>query len=29
MGKFVKNTEEFFEFCKSNEVEFVDFRFTD
>ncbi|MEA3290054.1 MAG: hypothetical protein U9Q04_10710, partial [Campylobacterota bacterium] len=27
MGKFVKNTEEFFEFCKSNEVEFVDFRF--
>jgi len=29
MGKFVNNTEEFFEFCKKNEVEFVDFRFTD
>jgi len=29
MGKFVKNTEEFFSFCKENEVEFVDFRFTD
>jgi glutamine synthetase len=29
MGKFVKNTEEFFTFCKENEVEFVDFRFTD
>ncbi len=29
MGKFVSNTEEFFEFCKENEVEFVDFRFTD
>ena len=29
MGKFVNNTKEFFEFCKENEVEFVDFRFTD
>jgi glutamine synthetase len=29
MGKFVSNTEEFFQFCESNEVEFVDFRFTD
>jgi len=29
MGKFVKNTEEFFEYCKEHEVEFVDFRFTD
>ena len=29
MGKFVNNTEEFFEFCKENEVEFVDLRFTD
>ncbi|MEA2049296.1 MAG: glutamine synthetase beta-grasp domain-containing protein, partial [Campylobacterota bacterium] len=29
MGKFVKNTEEFFSYCKENEVEFVDFRFTD
>jgi glutamine synthetase len=29
MGKFVNNTEEFFEFCEKNEVEFVDFRFTD
>jgi glutamine synthetase len=29
MGKFVNNVEEFFEFCKNNEVEFVDFRFTD
>ncbi|OPX26810.1 MAG: type I glutamate--ammonia ligase [Campylobacteraceae bacterium 4484_166] len=29
MGKFVKNNEEFFEFCKNKEVEFVDFRFTD
>ena len=29
MGKFVKNTEEFFAFCKENDVEYVDFRFTD
>ena len=29
MGKFVNSTEEFFSFCESNEVEFVDFRFTD
>jgi glutamine synthetase len=29
MGKFVNNTEEFFDFCEKNEVEFVDFRFTD
>ena len=29
MGKFVNNVEEFFSFCKENEVEFVDFRFTD
>lgn len=29
MGKFVKNVDEFFEFSKNNEVEFVDFRFTD
>jgi len=29
MGKFVKNTAEFFDFCKENEVEFVDLRFTD
>jgi len=29
MGKFVNNTEEFFKFCEENEVEFVDFRFTD
>ena len=29
MGKFVKNTEEFFDYCKEHEVEFVDFRFTD
>lgn len=30
MGKkFVNNIEEFFSFCKENEVEFVDFRFTD
>ncbi|MBN2722293.1 MAG: type I glutamate--ammonia ligase [Campylobacterales bacterium] len=29
MGKFVKNIDEFFEFCKENEVQFVDFRFTD
>ena len=29
MGKFVNNTEEFLKYCKSNEVKFVDFRFTD
>jgi glutamine synthetase len=29
MGKFVNSTEEFFSFCKENEVEFVDLRFTD
>ena len=29
MGKFVNNVDEFFQFCKENEVEFVDFRFTD
>ena len=29
MGKFVNNTDEFFKFCEDNEVEFVDFRFTD
>jgi glutamine synthetase len=29
MGKFVNSTEEFFSFCEQNEVEFVDFRFTD
>ena len=29
MGKFVNSVEEFFSFCKENEVEFVDFRFTD
>ncbi|QOG12666.1 type I glutamate--ammonia ligase [Arcobacter sp. FWKO B] len=29
MGKFVNSVEEFFEFCKENEVKFVDFRFTD
>jgi glutamine synthetase len=29
MGKFVKNTEEFFTFCEENDVEFVDLRFTD
>ncbi len=29
MGKFVNSIEEFFEYCKENEVEFVDFRFTD
>ena len=27
MGKFVNNTEEFFVYCKENEVKFVDFRF--
>ncbi len=29
MGKFVNNAEEFFKYCEENEVEFVDFRFTD
>ncbi|MDR2080783.1 MAG: type I glutamate--ammonia ligase [Campylobacteraceae bacterium] len=29
MGKFVNNAQEFFAFCKKNEVKFVDFRFTD
>ena len=29
MGKFVNNTDEFFKYCEDNEVEFVDFRFTD
>jgi len=29
MGKFVNNTKEFFKYCEENEVEFVDFRFTD
>ncbi|MBL0686395.1 MAG: type I glutamate--ammonia ligase [Sulfurospirillum sp.] len=29
MGKFVNSIEEFFKYCKENEVEFVDFRFTD
>ena len=29
MGKFVNSVEEFFDFCKANEVKFVDFRFTD
>ncbi len=29
MGKFVNNVVDFFKFCKKNEVEFVDFRFTD
>lgn len=29
MGKFVNNVNEFFDFCKQNEVLFVDFRFTD
>ena len=29
MGKFVNNIDEFFTFCQENEVEFVDFRFTD
>ncbi|MDQ1341207.1 MAG: glutamine synthetase [Campylobacterota bacterium] len=29
MGKFVNNTEEFFNFCKEHSVKFVDFRFTD
>ena len=29
MGKFVNSIEEFYKFCEENEVEFVDFRFTD
>ncbi len=29
MGKFVNTIDEFFTFCQENEVEFVDFRFTD
>ncbi len=29
MGKFVNSVDEFFKFCEENEVEFVDFRFTD
>ena len=29
MGKFVNSVDEFFSFCKENEVQFVDFRFTD
>ena len=29
MGKFVQNIDHFFDFCKENEVKFVDFRFTD
>ncbi|MSN96088.1 type I glutamate--ammonia ligase [Campylobacter sp. FMV-PI01] len=29
MGKFVKNSDDFFKFCDENEVAFVDFRFTD
>ena len=29
MGKFVNSIEEFFEYSKANEVNFVDFRFTD
>ncbi len=29
MGKFVNSTEEFFKYCKENDVQFVDFRFTD
>jgi len=29
MGKFVNSVEEFFSYCKENEVKFVDFRFTD
>ncbi len=29
MGKFVNSVEEFFKYCEENEVEFVDFRFTD
>ncbi len=29
MGKFVNNIEEFMAYCEENEVQFVDFRFTD
>lgn len=29
MGKFVNNVDEFYKYCEENEVEFVDFRFTD
>ncbi len=29
MGKFVNSIDEFFKYCEENEVEFVDFRFTD
>ena len=29
MGKFVKNTDEFFKYCEENDVQFVDLRFTD
>lgn len=29
MSKFVKNVDEFFDFCQKNEVVFIDFRFTD
>ncbi len=29
MGKFVNNADEFYKYCEENEVEFVDFRFTD
>lgn len=29
MGKFVNNADEFYKYCEENEVQFVDFRFTD
>ena len=29
MGTFVNNKDEFYKYCEENEVEFVDFRFTD
>ncbi len=29
MGKFVNSTDEFFKYCEENDVQFVDFRFTD
>jgi glutamine synthetase len=29
MGKFVNSVDEFFNYCETNEVKFVDFRFTD
>ena len=29
MGKFVKDVDDFLKYCKDNEVEFVDLRFTD